>query len=386
MSKKSLDNQASQIAKLEQQIEMLQEKLRVSETNFGYLYDNNPVMHATINPLTGYIVNCNSMLVSILGYKNKKSILGTHISKIVTEKSSIKIVSLMDAFLSQGPIDSEEVTLKTKKGKSIQAILNSRAIYNKAGIVVKSIFTLVDISEVKKAQRQAKNKKEDLERVNKDLEQFVSICSHDLQEPLATIRFSSDFLMQKFTDDLSEKGKEYIGYIHEASGRMAEQIKGLLEHSRIGRDLKLTKVDMQEQLEVAKYDLKKRIKETNATIICGELPKIKGYKVELRLLFQNLLSNALKYAKKQVAPIINIAAKQEDDYWVFSVADNGIGIKEQDMEDLFTIFSRVPTKQKQEGSGVGLAHAEKIVKLHEGFIWVESEFGKGSTFYFKIKK
>ena len=143
---------------------------------------------------------------------------------------------------------------------------------------------------------------------------------------------------------------------------------------------------MQEQLEVAKYDLKKRIKETNATIICGELPKIKGYKVELRLLFQNLLSNALKYAKKQVAPIINIAAKQEDDYWIFSVADNGIGIKEQDMEDLFTIFSRVPTKQKQEGSGVGLAHAEKIVKLHEGFIWVESEFGKGSTFYFKIKK
>ena len=126
----------------------------------------------------------------------------------------------------------------------------------------------------------------------------MSICSHDLQEPLATIRFSSDFLMQKFTDELSPKGKEYIGYIHEASGRMAEQIKGLLEHSRIGRDLKITKVDVQEQLEVAKYDLKKRIQETNATIISEKLPKIKGYKVELRLLFQNLLSNALKYSKK----------------------------------------------------------------------------------------
>ena len=232
----------------------------------------------------------------------------------------------------------------------------------------------------------AKNKKEDLERVNKDLEQFVSICSHDLQEPLATIRFSSDFLMQKFTDELSPKGKEYIGYIHEASGRMAEQIKGLLEHSRIGRDLKITKVDVQEQLEVAKYDLKKRIQETNATIISEKLPKIKGYKVELRLLFQNLLSNALKYAKKQVAPIITIAAKEEEDFWVFSVADNGIGIKQEDIEDLFTIFSRVPTQQKQEGSGVGLAHAEKIVKLHEGVIWVESQFGEGSTFYFKIKK
>ena len=385
MNKQS-SKESSQITKLEQQIDSLQERLRISETNFGFLYEDNPVMHATINPLTGYIVNCNSMLVSNLGYKNKKAVLGTHISEIVTKKSSIKILALLEASLSQGPIASEEITLKTKKGKSIQAILNSRAIYNKAGIVVKSIFTLVDISEIKKAQRKAKNKKEDLERVNKDLEQFVSICSHDLQEPLATIRFSSDFLMQKFTDELSPKGKEYIGYIHEASGRMAQQIKGLLEHSRIGRDLKITKVDVQEQLEVAKYDLKKRIQETNATIISEKLPKIKGYKVELRLLFQNLLSNALKYAKKQVAPIINIAVNEEEDFWIFSVSDNGIGIKQEDIEDLFTIFSRVPTQQKQEGSGVGLAHAEKIVKLHEGTIWVESEFGEGSTFYFKIKK
>jgi len=386
LSKESSPQESGYIGKLEKEIASLHEKLRISETNFGFLYDDNPVMHATINPLTGYIVNCNSMLVSNLGHKNKKAILGTHVSKIFTEKSSVKIVTLLDAFLNKGPISSEEVTLKTKKGKRIQAILNSRAIYNKAGIVVKSIFTLVDISEIKKAQRKAKNKKEDLERVNKDLEQFVSICSHDLQEPLATIRFSSDFLMQKFTDELSPKGKEYIGYIHEASGRMAEQIKGLLEHSRIGRDLKITKVDVQEQLEVAKYDLKKRIQETNATIISEKLPKIKGYKVELRLLFQNLLSNALKYAKKQVAPIITIAAKEEEDFWVFSVADNGIGIKQEDIEDLFTIFSRVPTQQKQEGSGVGLAHAEKIVKLHEGIIWVESQFGQGSTFYFKIKK
>jgi two-component system CheB/CheR fusion protein len=317
LSKESSSQESRYIGKLEKEIASLQEKLRISETNFGFLYDDNHVMHATINPLTGYIVNCNGILVSNLGHKNKKAILGTHVSNIFTKKSSVKIVELLDAYVNKGVIASEEVTLKTKKGKRIQVILNSRAIYNKAGIVVKSIFTLVDISEIKKAQRNVKNKKEDLERVNKDLEQFVSICSHDLQEPLATIRFSSDFLMQKFTDELSPKGKEYIGYIHEASGRMAEQIKGLLEHSRIGRDLKITNVDMQQQLEVAKYDLKKRIQETNATIISEKLPKIKGYKVELRLLFQNLLSNALKYSKKQVSPIISIAAKEEEDFWVF---------------------------------------------------------------------
>jgi two-component system CheB/CheR fusion protein len=374
------------VAKLEEEVTRLEEKLRISETNFGLLYDDNPVMHATINPLTGYVVNCNSMLVSILGYKGKRAIIGSHVSKIFTERSSLKITGLLDAFLKLGAISSEEVTLLTKKGKKIQAILNSRAIYNKTGVVVKSIFTLVDISEIKKAQRNARRKKEDLERVNRDLEQFVSICSHDLQEPLATIRFSSDFLMQKFTEELSLKGKEYIGYIHEASGRMAEQIKGLLEHSRIGRDLKITKVDVQEQVEVAKYDLKKRIQETNATIISENLPKVKGYKVELRLLFQNLLGNALKYSKKDLAPIIKISTTEEEDSWVFSVADNGIGIKEEDIADLFTIFSRVPNQEKQEGTGVGLAHAEKIVKLHEGTIWVKSQFGVGSTFYFKIKK
>ena len=145
MSKESSPQESGYIGKLEREIASLQEKLRISETNFGSLYDDNPVMHATINPLTGYIVNCNSMLVSNLGHKNKKAILGTHVSKIFTEKSSVKIVTLLDAFLNKGPISSEEVTLKTKKGKRIQAILNSRAIYNKAGIVVKSIFTLVDM-------------------------------------------------------------------------------------------------------------------------------------------------------------------------------------------------------------------------------------------------
>jgi PAS domain S-box-containing protein len=156
LSKESSSQESRYIGKLEKEIASLQEKLRISETNFGFLYDDNHVMHATINPLTGYIVNCNGILVSNLGHKNKKAILGTHVSNIFTKKSSVKIVELLDAYVNKGVIASEEVTLKTKKGKRIQVILNSRAIYNKAGIVVKSIFTFVDISEIKKAQRNAK--------------------------------------------------------------------------------------------------------------------------------------------------------------------------------------------------------------------------------------
>ena len=373
-------------ASLAIEIAQLEEQLRISKAKFDIVYDDDPVMHASINPATGYVINCNRTLVANLGYKNKDAIIGSHVSKIYEDKSIAKIEKLLTVFLRTGAIKSEEVTLKTKKGKKIPVILNSRAIYNEAGVVVKSVSTLVDISEIKKAQRKARKKKEDLERVNNDLEQFVSICSHDLQEPLATIRFSSDFLMKKFTNELSPKGKEYIGYIHDASGRMAEQIKGLLEHSRIGKDLKKTKVDLQEQLDVVKYDLKKRIKETKAIIISEPLPKVKGYKIELRLLLQNLIGNALKYSKKGVAPEIKISAKEKDDFWEFAIKDNGIGIKTEDIDNVFTIFSTVPNHEKPNGTGVGLAHAEKIVKLHEGNIWVESKFGEGSTFYFKIKK
>lgn len=374
------------IVKLEQEVARLQEQLRISNTKFDLVYDDDPVMHASINPTTGILINCNSTLITNLGYKSKDDVLGSHVSKIYSKNSRLKIAGLLDTFLKTGAINSEELTLKTLQGNKIPVILNSRAIYNEKGVIVKSISTLVDISEIKKAQKKAKKKSDALQRVNIDLEQFVSICSHDLQEPLATIRFSSDFLMQKFAQGLSPKGKEYIGYIHEASGRMAEQIKGLLAHSRIGKDLKKSKVDIQEQLEVVKYDLKKRIEETNATIIAENLPKVKGYKIELRLLLQNLIGNALKYAKNEVPPLVTILAKETDNFWQFSVTDNGIGIKQEDMYDLFTIFTTVPTKDKVAGTGVGLAHAEKIVKLHGGRIWVESQFGQGSTFYFEIKK
>ena len=167
---------------------------------------------------------------------------------------------------------------------------------------------------------------------------------------------------------------------------MAEQIKALLEHSRIGEDLKKTKVDVGELLEVVKYDLNRSIREANATVTVSKMPQLMAYETELRLLFQNLISNALKYRKKDTNPSIRISTFADEEYQTFAIADNGIGIKEDDLEAIFKIFGRVPTEEKYEGTGVGLAHCKKIVKLHEGKIWVDSEFGQGSTFYFKIKR
>ncbi|MDX1720523.1 MAG: ATP-binding protein, partial [Salegentibacter mishustinae] len=184
---------------------------------------------------------------------------------------------------------------------------------------------------------------------------------------------------------LDEKGRNYIQYIKDASTRLSEQIKALLEHSRIGRHGDKSLVNIKEVVEVVKYDLGKRIKDTNAKVNAGSLPKIMGYEVELRLLFQNLISNAIKYTPRDRNPDVRIASYREGAHWVFSVTDNGYGISEEDKKNIFTIFNRVKETDANEGTGVGLAHVEKIVQLHEGTIWVESQVDVGSTFYFKLK-
>jgi light-regulated signal transduction histidine kinase (bacteriophytochrome) len=128
------------------------------------------------------------------------------------------------------------------------------------------------------------------------------------------------------------------------------------------------------------------IKESKATIIFDHLPHLKAYAKELRLLFQNLINNALKFRKKDVALIVKITAKKEHDAWLFSIEDNGIGIEEKDINKLFIIFKRLHNRSEYEGTGIGLAHCKKIVELHNGCIWVSSTIGVGSTFYFKIPK
>ncbi|WP_416442564.1 chemotaxis protein CheB [Leeuwenhoekiella sp. A16] len=362
-----------------------QEELRKSEEKFKAFYEDDPVMHVSINSSTGTILECNKLLVETLGFADKKDLIGRSVFDFYTRESKLKAVEIQNSIRDFSSIKNEEMIMIAKDGREIPIMLNSDVSLDEQGnpTIVRS--ALVDISELKVAQTALQQQKDDLERINKDLEQFVSICSHDLQEPLSTIRFSSDFISKKFSDELNEKGKEYLGYIHEASGRMADQIKALLEHSRIGQDLKKTKVNIAELVEIVKYDLSRRIKECDAQIHVGKMPNLKVYQTELRLLFQNLIGNAIKYNRKGVKPEIRISAFQEGSYWTFAITDNGIGIKEEDLDSIFKIFGRVPTEEKYEGTGVGLAHCDKIVKLHDGKIWVESQYGVGSTFYFKIK-
>ena len=234
----------------------------------------------------------------------------------------------------------------------------------------------------REATLEKQNKK--LQNQNKELEQFTYIASHDLQEPLRSLISFSELLEKEFIGKLGENGEFYINFISKSSKRMQLLVKGLLDYSRIGREKNLVEIDCNQIMKDVLSDMIITIKESNAEITVSDLPQLKGYETEIRQLFQNLVSNALKFRKKDVAPKIEIFAQKREDDWLFSVQDNGIGIEENNKQKLFVIFKRFNNREEYEGTGIGLAHCKKIVELHGGTIWADSKFGEGSTFYFTI--
>lgn len=366
-------------------VQRSKEKLLASEKRLKSFYEEDPVLHISVDPVSYMIVHCNRMAVQELGYATKDEIIGRSIFDLYPEDSQINALKSSKEFEKTGNLFNREQVLLTKDKEQLPVILNAVAERDERNNIVTIRYTFVQIGALKKAEESLKEQKADLERVNRDLEQFVSICSHDLQEPLSTIKFGIDVLEKKYGDQLDTKGKENIQYIKKASSRLSQQIRALLDHSRIGRNGTKCSVDIKAIVEVVKNDLGKRIQDTGARIHVGDLPAIQGYEVELRLLFQNLLSNAIKYTPPDRAPEVRISAFREGQYWIFSVVDNGVGISKTDQENIFKIFNRVQSTNGYEGTGVGLAHVRKIVELHNGSIWIDSQEGVGSAFYFKVQ-
>lgn len=250
--------------------------------------------------------------------------------------------------------------------------------------------TIVKESELKK-QLNAESKA--LERMlnvlqtkNQELEQFAYIASHDLQEPLQTISSFASLLEKQYKEKLDDRAIIYLDYLSQSTARMRSLITGLLEYARIGREKQLELVNCHEILQEVMLDLTTIITESKANISIHPLPSLKAYPIELKQLFQNLISNAIKFRKEEVSLEIIIEAKDEGNDWIFSVTDNGIGIDEKFHEKIFVIFQQLHPKSKYKGTGIGLAHCKKIAELHGGKIWVESKPTVGSIFYFSIPK
>jgi light-regulated signal transduction histidine kinase (bacteriophytochrome) len=224
----------------------------------------------------------------------------------------------------------------------------------------------------------------EIERKNRELEQFAYMASHDLQEPLSTIGGFVHRFEKKYKGKLDESADQYLQYMSQAIDRMSELIKGLLSYSRLGNELQATTIDCNKIVEDLQDDLGKNISESNATIHRRNLPRLRGYESEFRLLLQNLINNAIKFRKPGTDPVISISAIYENNQWKFAVKDNGIGIDPESHDKIFLVFQRLHPRSQYDGHGLGLAHCRKIVELHGGNIWVESQPGKGSTFYFTI--
>ncbi|MFX1593181.1 MAG: ATP-binding protein [Promethearchaeota archaeon] len=225
---------------------------------------------------------------------------------------------------------------------------------------------------------------EDLRRSNEDLQQFAYVASHDLQEPLRAIVSFSQLLEDKYHEKIDKDGKEFIHFITDGAKKMNTLIKDLLSYSRITTHAKPSKlINIEKILKDALYNLQEAIKESGAVITYDKMPIIKVDKTQFTQLFQNLLSNAIKFRREE-PPRIHIGVKKNNDEWLFSVKDNGIGIESKFFGKLFNIFYRLHTKEEYPGTGIGLPICKKIVQRYGGKIWVESEIGKGSTFFFTI--
>ncbi len=259
-------------------------------------------------------------------------------------------------------------------------------IFDEHGKCLRMTGVTLDITESKQKIELLEHLNNELKRSNDELEQFAYIVSHDLREPLRAISGFMGLLKEKYKNHLDAKANEYINYATQGVIRMDELLACLLDYSRVStRAQVLTQVSAKESLNAAIANLHRSIAESNAAVTFDELPTVKADGRQLTQLFQNLIQNAIKF-KSDEKPQIRIGCRKQDNKWLFWVKDNGIGMDKQHFDRIFNIFHRLDRSGKYSGSGIGLSICKKIVERHGGHIWVESERGKGSTFYFIIRQ
>jgi signal transduction histidine kinase len=262
-------------------------------------------------------------------------------------------------------------------------VLNARRIQPETGQST-ILLAIEDITERTEIERALELHAKELERSNADLEQFAYVASHDLQEPLRMVTSFTQLLAKRYKGKLDSDADEFIAYIVEGATRMHRLINDLLAYARLGsRAAEFAPTECEAVLAAAVSNLGSAMEENGATVTHDPLPPVMADMDQLSRLFQNLLSNAIRFRAAD-PPVVHVSARRNENEWLFSVRDNGIGIDPEQFERVFLVFQRLRGKSEHSGTGVGLAICKKIVERHGGKIWIESQAGKGSTFYFTI--
>jgi len=349
-----------------------EEQLRESEERYRQMFQKTWAVKLLIDPDSGDILDANQAASEFYGYALDR----LKQQKIV----DINMLSREEVFDEMSKAHSEQKNYFQFQHRLASGAIRYVEVYSSPLSVHgrKLLYSIVhDITDRHKAQ-------EDLIRSNEDLQQFAYVASHDLQEPLRNVAGCLQLLEKKCGNKLGPEADQLIQYAVESATRMKDLIRDLLLFSRVstkGKRPQLT--DCREVLQQALSNLRSTIRETGGVITHDSLPTVTADPSQLIQAFQNLISNALKFHGPQT-PKIHVSAVRDGREWVFSVKDNGIGIESRQLERIFVIFQRLHKRTEYEGTGMGLAIVKKIVERHGGRIWVESEPGKGTTFYFAM--
>lgn len=274
-------------------------------------------------------------------------------------------------------VEPFETRRRCKDGREVDVSIALSVVLDAAGRIVGASKIARDITV-------AKQRDTELRRSNAELEQFAYVASHDLQEPLRMVANYTELLAERYRGKLDEKADKYITYASDGAHRMQRLVNDLLAFSRVGSEGRpLARVDARAVFERVRRTLQVRIEEAAATVKVGELPWVMADETQLGQLFQNLVSNALKF-RRDVPPVVEVSATRDGARWVFRIADNGIGFEMKFAERIFQMFQRLNERDRYVGNGIGLAIAKRVVERHGGTIWVESTVGAGTTFFFTL--
>ena len=364
---------------LEMQNEELRDSRRELESlheKYYDLYNFAPAGYLTLD-LTSLITEVNDTCANLLGF-TKEYLNGTRFVWYISPNSRKVFQSYFKKAFKTIEKQAFDIELIPRNGVHFYSHVELLPQVDQG--IVQTKMAIVDISERKKLE-------DELMRSNKELQQFAYVASHDLQEPLRTISSFTQLLEKRYHDKLDKDADEFIEYVVEASQRMQQMILDLLEYSRVATKGSLFKeVDTNESLNRALFNLKGIIELNNAEITSDSLPNVIADENQITKVFQNLISNAIKFRKLEIPLEIHISVFKDDERneYVFSVADNGIGMDPQYADRIFTIFQKLHTLDEYQGSGIGLSIVKRIVERHGGKVWVKSALEHGSTFYFTI--
>jgi PAS domain S-box-containing protein len=350
--------------------------LRESEERFRQLADAMPQMVWSAQP-DGHIDYYNARWYEFTGEPAEQFSSSSFASYLHPDDVARSLEAWYSSVRSGMPYQVEH-RFRDRERRWRWFISRALPARNSWGRIVRWYGTTTEIDSQKRTE-------DELRRLNRDLEQFAYSASHDLQEPLRTIRIYSELFEERFGAQLEGEAVQFLNFLRSAAARMEHMVRDVLAYTQIARlEEPADEVDSQAALEAALENLSGSIAENDAAVIAESLPPVRMHRTHLQQLFQNLVGNAIKYRHPGRAPEIRVGARRDGTTWIFTVRDNGIGIEPQYREQIFGLFTRLHSADRYPGSGIGLATCRRIVDRCHGRIWVDSEPGRGSAFHFVV--